>query len=109
MAKKCTRADKGICGPVRCGKYDKLTKGGKRRAPGSPKGSPKTVSYKASEKKKTLWMRWLWAYHCEAKKANPKTKYSDSMRAAADIYKSEDMKSASWTDTELRDFARKIL
>lgn len=103
--KSCTKAKKNICSPSPC-KYNVLTKKQMRRKKGSPRGSPKTVEVKKPNGK-TLWMRWLWAYHCEAKKKDSDTKYSKSMKAAAMIYREEKMsESKNWTDAELREYAK---
>ncbi len=100
-----------ICSPGEA-KYKVLTKRTKRRKPGSPSGSPKDVTVKGSAKKKTLWMRWLWSYHCEKKKGTPSIKYATSMTEASKIYKTAKFKDElgkTPTDTELRAYATKMI
>lgn len=108
-AKKCTKAKNSICSPSPC-KYNVLTKKQMRKKKGSPKGSPKTVVVKKPNGK-TLWMRWLWAYHCESKKVNKGVKYAESMKAAAQLYRNDKMSDTKkgWTDAELREYAKNIM
>ena len=113
MAKSpCKKGQKySICGKSPC-KYDSLTKPRKRRAKGSPKGSEKTVAIKGSPKAKTLWMRWLWAFHCENKQVNKGDKYGDSMKKAGVAYKAAaflETLGKTPTDVSLHAYAKKVL
>jgi hypothetical protein len=64
-------------------KYKKLTKGYSRRRKGEPKDAKKTVAVKSSNKRKTVWMIFLWEYFCMHRE---KMSYHDAMLAASEIY-----------------------
>ncbi len=104
-------------------KYNRLTRATthkkyNRRPSGSSPRASKSVHVAAgavrrSPKKKTLWMRWLWAYHCRNQKRTRGVSYKESMQEAGQIYKKNPdflrLKNKNPTDHQLAAFARKIL
>jgi hypothetical protein len=89
-------------------RFSPLTKAQKRRSPGSPKDSPKTIDVKASNKRKTLWMKFLFVVHCENKKLNKDVKYKDSMIEAGALYHTKKFEALGKhaTEAQLHEFVK---
>ena len=101
------QAKSKICNKGRA-KYAPLIKARKQRSPGSSPDSEPTVDVIASGKRVTLWMRWLWAYHCAALELDPKASYKQSMKKAAPLYH-KDIEGHKFTDAVLKTRAAAIL